>query len=366
MKIGIATIHHAKFSYGACLQAVAMVKLCQNFSDRVEIINYENIYEQTELKTKNVSFIKKIKQCANFYARMYLYDMRKNPYRDSSKLDSLYGCVTKKYHSVFELKDLQYDVLVCGSDQIWNPEIMGEIDPFFLLDFGKAKRRISYAASMGSYEINDREKILLSSYLKNFTAISVREEHAKRQLQSLTDKKIQVVSDPTLLLNRGDWEACFPDELSYKKKDSQKYILCFFVWSGISLYMEEVKKYAKELNLPIWNIQSHSKRTNGVDQVIQAPTVGEFLSLLDNAELIITNSFHGVAFSLNLNKKFIPILNMKNPERVKNLLDNLGLEQLINVEPKEVMNMIDYDQVNFRMQQLRDKSFQWLKNAIIG
>lgn len=366
MKIGIATIHHAKFSYGAYLQAMAMVKLCRNFSNDVEIINYENVYEQTELKTKNVSFLKKIKQYTNFYTRMYLYNMKKNLYRDSTKLDSLYGCVTKKYYSVFELRDLRYDVLVCGSDQIWNPEIMGEIDPFFLLDFGKAKRRVSYAASMGSYEINDREKVLFSGYLKNFTAISVREEHAKKQLQGLTNKKIQVVSDPTLLLSRADWEACFPDELSCKKKDGPKYILCFFVWNGISKYMEDVKKYAKELNLPIWNIQAHSKKIKGVDQVIQAPTVGEFLRFIDNAELIITNSFHGVAFSLNLNKNFIPILNMKNPERVKNLLNNLELEQLIDAEPKEVMHMIDYDQVNFRMRQLRDKSYQWLKNAIIG
>lgn len=366
MKIGIATIHHAKFSYGAYLQAIAMVKLCRNFSDDVEIINYENVYEQTELKTNNVSAIKKIRQYANFYARMHLYGMKKNLYRDSTKLDSLYGCVTKKYYSFSELRNLQYDVLVCGSDQIWNPEIMGEIEPFFMLDFGKAKRRISYAASMGSYEINEKEKALFSGYLKKFTAISVREEHAKRQLQGLTDKKIQVVSDPTLLLNRNDWEGYFPDELNQKEKGIQKYILCFFVWDGISIYMEEVKKYAKEIGLPIWNIQAHSKRANGVDQVIQAPTVGEFLRLMDNAELIITNSFHGVAFSLNFNKKFIPILNMKNPTRVKNLLCYLGLEQLIDADPKEVMNMIDYQQVNIKMHHLRDKSYQWLKNAILG
>ena len=365
MKIGIATIHHAKYSYGAYLQAIAMLKLCQRFSDDVEIINYENPYEQMEVKAKNASFAQKLKQYLNYWARLYLYDMRKNPYRDSAKLDQLYGCVTKKYSRLSELNELEYDVLVCGSDQIWNPQIMGQIDPFFMLGFGKAHKRISYAASMGSYIPTDAEKEEMKRYLEKFTSVSVREEHAKEQLQPLTGHPIQVVADPTLLLNRSQWETCFPQELSGKKPPRERYILCFFVWKGISTYMDDVKKYAQETGLPVWNVQAHSKRTAGVDRVIQAPTVGEFLRLLDNAELIITNSFHGVAFSLNLNKDFVPILNAKNPARVKNLLHTLELEHLIGIAPDRAIGRIDYPAVNQKLDEVREASFQWFKKAML-
>ena len=366
MKIGIATIHHAKFSYGACLQAVAMCRVCEKFANTVEIINYENKYEQNELKYKGKTFVQKIKQILNYYARFYLFGMWKNPYRDPKKLDSLYGCVTSKYHSVDEMKNLKYDLLVCGSDQIWNPEIMGEFDPFFMLDFGVAGRRISYAASMGSYVPSNTEKKQLQYYLRKFDSISVREIHAKDQLQSLTDNEIKVVVDPTLLLTGNEWRKIFSPPANHEKNANSRYILCFFVWNGISSYIDDVRRYADALNLPIWNIQSHSRKVRGVDRVIQVPSVQEFLELIDSAELIITNSFHGIAFSINYKKNFVPLLNKKNPARVQNLLSELELSNLIEIEPEKCMSCINYDKVQPLLDRLREDSLQWLKQAITG
>ena len=96
--------------------------------------------------------------------------------------------------------------MVAGSDQLWNPLISGKLDPLFFLQFGKAKKRISIASSLGSYILTDSEKEIVRNYLKIFDSISVREAFAKNQLQSLTDKSIKVLMDPTLLLTKEFWK----------------------------------------------------------------------------------------------------------------------------------------------------------------
>ena len=116
----------------------------------------------------------------------------------------------------------------------------------------------------------------------------------------------------------------------------------------------------------MWNVQSHSRKVSGVDRVIQAPTVGEFLRLIKNADLIITNSFHGVAFSINFNKAFVPLLNAKNPARVQNLLQKLELSELIGVSPDKALDFIQYEAVNKRLEMLREESVKWFEDAVRG
>ncbi|MPL70762.1 hypothetical protein SDC9_16523 [bioreactor metagenome] len=366
MKIGIVTIHHAKYSYGAVLQAIAMCRICQRWSDYVEIINYENKYEQKDIKLLNSSFLKKISVFTNYITRHILFGAWKNPYRNKKNLDNIYKCVTKeKFYCISQMKRLNYDILICGSDQIWNPQIMNGVDPVFFLDFGNAKRRVAYAASMGSYILKASDKIEFSKYLSNFSSISVREEHAKNQLQKLTNKKISINVDPTLLLSSLEWDK----ELNIENDsilDKQKYILTFFVWNGFSTYQKDVNKYAKALDLPIWNVQSHSYKAKGVDKVIQAPTVNRFVQLLKNATLVITNSFHGVAFSINYNKPFVPIINAMNPARVMGLLRELDIENGIGIAPDRVFNYINYSKVNVHLDVMRKDSIIWLENAIKG
>lgn len=364
MKIGVVTFHHAKHSYGASLQAFATVRVLRNMGYDVELISYENAYEQASIKDHGVSVKKKFILYLNKMARMYLYNGRKDPYLKSENLDHIYGCVTNKvYSNVAQMQGLYYDVLLVGSDQVWNPEVTGYLDDVFLLMFGKAKRRVSYASSMGSHRLNGYERSLFKKGLDMFTSISVREAYAKEQLQPLVDRNIKVVADPTLLMTKEEWRNEFAINEN-SERGSQPYILTYFVGGNLTSYWNDVKKYVDELKLPLWNIQSHSKKRGNVDRVIYAATLDEILSLLSNAALIITDSFHGTAFSINFQRQFVALLNKKNPVRVIDLLKSVGLSNRINIDTKHVMDNINFEEVTEQLASIRDDSIQWLKNAV--
>lgn len=362
MKIGIITIHHAKFSYGAMLQAVATEQVCRRFSDDVEIINYENQYEQTDAKTAGASLKMRLKTKAVRFLQKTVYHGNRNPYRDSRRIDTVYNRVSKQqYTHVSQMQDVDYDVLISGSDQIWNPQITGEPDRAFLLDFGKARRRISYASSMGTHAPTEAEKAVFQECLQRYDAISVREQFAKDQLQPLVDKEIALVIDPTLLMTKADWAEKFP---AVREEPCEPYILTFFVTNGIDAYWNEVEPYVRALNLPVWNVQAHTRRSHHVDKVLFAPTVEEFLRLLNNAAVVITNSFHGTAFSINFGKDFVPILARGNSSRVQHMLSLLGLSDRIGIAPDKAIGTLDYGKVQAALQEKREESLRWLAQAI--
>ncbi len=364
MKVGIMTYHHSKRSYGACLQAFALANVCKKYVSQVELVNYQNDYEKKAYKRGSGSLLTEAKRLVNFLARVIVYSAWYSPYNNISFLDSFYGCVSKDmYHNIDDLKNLHYDALITGSDQVWNPEITGGIDEAFFLNFSDARKRISYAASMGSYSLDQNEKNQYKKLLSNFTSISVREDFAKKQLQELTEKDIKVVLDPTLLLDHSEWKERIPDLCEVNKPE--KYILTFFVTHGFTSYSSSVKKYSEELSLPIWNIQAHRRKYNGVDRVVQTPTIGEFLQLIQNASLIITNSFHGTAFSIIFHKDFVSLVNADNPTRVKNLLDILNLSERINVPVESLEDCINYDEVDTILDPLRKESETWLKDWLL-
>lgn len=366
MKTGIVTFHHAKYSYGATLQAFAMCKIVGRYSDSVELVNYENTYEQKAVKSKQASKKELLRRQINYMARLVLFGGWKNPYRNNKNHDRIYGCVSpKKYTNASQMKELTYDALICGSDQVWNPDITGGIDEAFWLHFGYAKKRISYAASMGSYMPTKEEARIFHEYLADFSAVSVREAHAEEQLKAFYAGGIKIVIDPTLLLSHEEWATEFP-ALQRPSDNDGKYILTFFVGSGYTSYWPEMEQYIAHLGLPVWNVQSHLRKGTDIERVICAPTVEEFLRLLQGAALVITNSFHGTAFSINFRKDFIPILNKSNPARVLNLLAAVGLSERIGINPEKSIGHIDYDRVDLELQKLRGDSTAWLEKAMIG
>ncbi len=362
-KLGIVTFHHAKFSYGAMLQAYATEAVCRRFVDDVEIIDYENPYEQKGAKTASTSAIGTIKKNLNYLLRLTVFQGYRNQYRNSKNIDKFYHKVSsKKYEKIEDFCDADYDILLSGSDQIWSPELTNGVDEVFLLNFGNQQKRISYASSMGSYILNEEEQQKFAECLSRFDSISVREAHAKEQLQPLTQKDIEVVLDPTLLLRKEEWEEQLGIQSSAKTKEP--YILTFFVSTGLESYWDQVGKYVSELGLPVWNVQSHKHKSVHVDKVVFAPSVSEFVELIANASVIITNSFHGTAFSLNFQKNVVPILSKKNPARVVNLLNMCGLSELIDIAPERLHEDIDYREANALLEQSRKKSLMWLENAL--
>ena len=358
-KIGVVTFHRSN-SYGACLQAYATVEFLNANSYDSELIDYTNNYEQRFTKaiykegshwsSYITAFIKNWLLGKKYYARKAFGNPEKR-----------YPMSSGRYTSLSQMQDLAYDALVVGSDQVWNRHITDGLDKAFLLQFGNARKRISVSSSLGSVDLLEEELSDFREAFAQFSAISVREEYAKQQLQPLTDKPIKILSDPTFLLSKEDWLTRLAAKSKYHNT-KEKYILTFFL-AADRTYNERVQQYAKQMGLPVWAIQSTVVKRIQCDKKILGATVEDFIALIANAEVIMTDSFHGAALSLNLEKNFVAFKNKGNPIRVMNLLDTLGLSQRMDMTADNYC-AVNYTDVNDLLNPIREDSKQWILDAV--
>jgi putative sterol carrier protein len=359
-RIGIVTFFKAN-NYGVCLQAIATSEFLKRQGYEVDIINYINPYEHRIFKWSYKENDKIIGYVTSLMKNILLG--KKKYYNKGFKnVENYYHLTERCATKIEQVQDMKYDILIAGSDQIWNPLITGGIDPVFLLQFGKAERRISVASSLGSKEPTETENNIFKEAFKKFSYISVREQYAKKCLQDLTDKKIKVLMDPTFLFNKKEWV----DLLGKKSKAfdiKEKYILTYFISSKKSSYQDRVLEYSKKFNCPVWSIQFTNYTWKVTNKKIMGASIEDFIALFMNAQLILTDSFHGTAFSINLNRNFVPFKHSENPLRIVNLLQNLGIAERLDM-PAEGYKEINYDEVNNKLEVLREDSKEWLLNAV--
>ncbi len=359
-KIGIVTIH-TDFNYGAVLQAVATQKFLEYNNYNAEIINYENkiIGMQSKILYKQDG---KISGYIKTFVRNTLFG-RFFYYKKAIKKIDRYRKISKeKYRDISEMNESKYDILISGSDQIWNPIISRGIDPVFLLQFGNPRKRISIASSIGSYKLDTKDKEIFKKAFTKFSAISVREDYAKTQISELTEKNIKVIVDPTLLLNEKEWWNLLGCDSKYAEK-KEKYILTYFVGENKRKYRPLVAEYAKLFDLPVWTIQYSNYSWKESNKKILGASIADFIALIKNADLVITDSFHGVAFSINLGVNFIAVSNTANPIRAKELLTKLNIEERMDMCPNHYC-AVNYDVVNPKLAILRDDSKKWIIDAL--
>ena len=210
MKIGIITFNSAH-NYGAVLQAWALQEYLKSDGHEVEIINYrlpatDNLYKL--YKPRNPFKRGKLNKAVHLL--QYLKKMKSEPNktRKYREFERFINHTLNTTEAITKYPDLNkanfdYDIMIAGSDQIWNGGLTKGVNPAYLLSFGKEEiKRVSYAASIGRDEIPEVEHMLFSRYLRNFDYISVREEKAKEAISKLSDKEVSVVLDPTLLKER--------------------------------------------------------------------------------------------------------------------------------------------------------------------
>lgn len=359
-KIGILTIH-TDFNYGAVLQAVATQQFLKNNGFDAEIINYENpvVGQQSKLiykqDNKISGYIKTFIR-NTIFGRFYYY---KKAVRD---LDTYRKISRRMYRSKNDFSSLDYDILIAGSDQIWNPNITRGLDPVFLLNVGTKQKKISVSSSIGSYILQEKDKEDFKNAFESFSHISVREKHAKKQLQQLTTKEIKVLVDPTLLLNKDEWWQALGCKSHYAIK-KERYILTYFVGSNKAKYKPIIKSYAQKLRLPVWTIQYSNYSWRESNKKILGASITDFIALISNADLVITDSFHGVAFSLNLGINFVAVSNTENPVRVKELLEELDITERIDMPPEEY-HTIDYKKTKTKLDEITNESKKWIIESI--
>ncbi|MCI9547438.1 MAG: 4Fe-4S dicluster domain-containing protein [Lachnospiraceae bacterium] len=379
MKIGIVTFHSAH-NYGAVLQAWSLQEYLKQQGHQAEIVNLrlpviDKLYRIVNKTNKRVTGIWRVDQFINeaYYQtrRIYRYIMpdsgKVEKYRKFENFINHTLPVTKEFNNYEDLckAKLQYDALIAGSDQIWNAVMMKDINPAYFLQFAnKNAIRISYAASIGTDEIPAEYKMLFRRYLRDFDHISVREKRAKEEVEALTSLPVDLVADPTFLLEREDF-----DKLLEKPKTTGKYIYVHNVHlSRVDEALNSVvEEMSKRLNLPV--IHNWSKKVFSNEAGHFTGSVGEFLGLVASAEYVVTNSFHCTVFAIIYQRNFITVPHFKHPDRMRNLLDTLGIsEHLIGDKkgiPEDLQQLaIDYHGVEEKKSAMGIHAREFLRKSL--
>ena len=379
MKIGIVTFHNAH-NYGAVLQAWSLQEYLRQQGHEAQIVNLrlpsiDKLYQLTYKTTSNLlghGWLNRFAGDVYYWLRCTSYRFtdpaRSRKFRAFEHFINHKLPVTKEeYPSYVELQQakLHYNALIAGSDQIWNVKMMKGMDLAYFLQFANRDAlRISYAASIGSEEIPPEYRLLFQRYLREFDSISVREKKAQEQIRQLTDQPVDLVADPTFLLDRGTFE-----KLKKNPRTSGKYIYVHNVHlkrvdNSLNSVAEEM---SKRLNLPIihnWDRKVFSREAGHFTGGIE-----EFLGYVANAEYVVTNSFHCTVFALIFNRNFITVPHYTNPDRMKNLLEELGLSNHLlshgSMIPEDLSELsIDYPAVEARKEAMGDHARAFLDRAL--
>ncbi|WP_302759632.1 polysaccharide pyruvyl transferase family protein [Amedibacillus dolichus] len=257
-----------------------------------------------------------------------------------------------------ELNNEKYEIYSVGSDQVWNT-YFDEFSEVFLLNcLDETKIRISYAASLGCESINPIYKDKFKNELKKFKAISVRENEGKKLIESLENVSVEIVLDPTLLLGRNEWDALINEHKFSSKED---YILTYFLGEMESDMKRCIKKYAKEKKMKIIDLNKVSTNYYSVGPI-------EFVSLIKNAKMVFTDSFHACCFSIIYGKQFWVVtrnsVKKSMNTRINTLLENLNLESQWWDKETNLEEGPNFENAYKKLEELKKQSFTFLKKAV--
>ena len=359
-KIAIIT-WHAYNNYGGVLQAYALRQTVKKLGvDKVDTVNYKSnppkVFKKIKFKDVATKFLVRNNKVKD------LVQQNSKKFDEFRERNFTYTKSCENATDLFLLND-EYDKFICGSDQIWAPTVFNE--NYFLSFVSDDSKKISYAPSMGLPTIDNKYiKEEIKKLVSKFDSISIREEQGKNLIKDFTDKEIEVLLDPTLLLNKEEWN----EEFNLKEKNND-YIV-FYCLGGKKEHYKIAKKIAKTLNKKLiiipGNVLDYKR------EEVQNASPEEFLKLIYNASLVITDSFHGTIFSINFNVPFITLKRFKDNKlsqnsRIYNILKKVKLEnRLYNDNIKYFMENIDinFNECNKIIEEERKKSIDFLKNSI--
>lgn len=388
MKIGIITYVKCD-NYGAELQAFALQWKLNSLGFDAEVVNLEK--RNIDMKRNPDVILGAIKQrFKNEGFKAFVSIFRK--FKETKKKigdESAFKEINEKKHLLFEkffeekvkhsakyyslddistTTDLKYDVYIAGSDQIWNYIHTDRLDVYFLMFANKYKaKKISYAASVSIYDIPKKWRPAYKKYFENIDVISVRELHGAGLVKKYSNKTAEVVLDPTFLLSKEDWQR----EVAKDMRIDGDYLLIYTL-SGSPHIRKMAHDIASQLNLKVVNIKSgYSEEPN--DGTIHLYEIGpaEWVGLWTKAKYVVTDSFHGTAFSINFN---IPFTTLVNPNsmmnsRVLSILKITNLESRIvydtlegDLHPKSID--VDFNECNNILREWKQKSLNFLLNAL--
>lgn len=203
------------------------------------------------------------------------------------------------YMSWNSMKRLAKECIACfaGSDQIWNSSTM-YVDPMYYLRFAPAEKRIAFAPSFGRDFVAEYNKKKMSKWISDFAYLSVREDSGVRLIKELTGRDAIHLIDPTLMVKGETWKNTL--NLQNKQKN---YILTYFLDKPSESARKAIAELKETLKCEVIAIPYQFDDMSYCDKVVPTGPI-EFLDLINNAKCVLTDSFHGTAFSINLHTPF--------------------------------------------------------------
>lgn len=360
-RIAILTFHNTT-NYGAMLQTFALQQYIKKKYGNATILNYEN--NTLTLIHRKQKFLQKrtLKQWV-LYCLLATHTNRKVSSFHEFSLNTLTQSEKVYNKSTIKQSNDLFDIFIVGSDQVWNNDITKN-DMTYLLDFVEEGKVISsYAASFGKESIPAELQEIYKHLLARFSLISVREKQGAKLVKSLVDKPVEVVLDPIFLLSKDEWSsiAVRPSFLP------SKYILLYVFGRPRTLF-EAARKIAKKTGYKIIILGTDYRKQFGFHYV-GGVSPERFLSYFLHASYVLTNSFHGTAFSINFNKQFfiemLPNNSVVN-SRLCNILGIFNLEdrEIGKMKSLDIQNEVDFGKVNEIISKEKTKSCNYIQKII--
>ncbi len=348
MKIGILTFHYAH-NFGAVLQAFALKTFLEEQGNIVEIINYRNknvernyepklrleyFYQYGFSKKKPIHYIKPYLNLKNANVSWQIKCKKFEEFINDYLLSNKHIFYTKK-----DIEKLDYDLFISGSDQLWNKNITNGFDDVYFLKFETSAKKAFYAISDGNYCVTDENYIYYEDSLKNIDFISTRERTLAEDINLKFNKNALQTIDPSFLLDKEKYISVF------NLKKTSGVLFAYFMGED-PILAELVGVISRSLNLSV--IESHCYKTKSLKNDYQLADLGplDFLNYIYSADFILTNSFHGTAFSIIFNKQFYSVYN--EDSRKDNLLSLFHLENrhIKNPTEMDLNETIDYNEID--------------------
>ncbi len=389
-KIGIVTLYYKSINYGGNLQAYALCKALQRIGYQAEQICFltETKGKETiKTRAKRVFFwgvrkafktiwhrIKSViearlakvfgKQDQGLSEKTRMqYQARRKAFAHFNQQIIPHSETVYYADTISEAVDV-YDCFITGSDQVWN---FRWYHPIYFLDFvPKEKKKLSYAASIAMAQLNQKEKSVIQRSLKDYCAVSVREDDAIKMLNGLSPVMPRMVLDPTLLLSAQEW-----DEVCQEPKQQEKYVFCYYLGKNAQARKLTVE-FAEKNGLKLIAALCPGEEPFG-DECYYDMSPEEFLGYIKMAEYVFTDSFHATVFSHIYKKQFFVFNRNKEGKmnaRIISLTDIFGTSDHFCAGEKESIvylenvKRIDYAQDDQKFETLRSQSYDFLKNNL--
>ena len=362
MKISVLTLQNIS-NYGSVLQAFATKLFFESMGYRTEFVDYwrENMIDRNiahelilhkNLKLKNVWG--KTALTRNIAERLLTNQIEKQAAPFRSFVSEKLSVSSTRYTSVEQLNSdpPEADVYCVGSDQVWNSEWNGGFDKCFCLSYAKSgKPKLAFSSSFGVDRLPEDEGKKVKALLSDFDAVTVREESAVSLLKGLGIKS-ECILDPTLLVSREVWL----EQTDAKIAEKQPYILVYQLNRSAefdAIVNSAAEKYGKRV------VRIEYRESDSEGEHIILPSVTEWISYFRYADYVITDSFHGTAFSLLFQRQFVDFLPDKYSGRINSILRLLGLEERRIETPDGVAVLekeIDYGRVAAALEREAEKA----------